>query len=351
MALRCGEDGFPVGFHVDDGPAFGGGFVEGFVEFADAGGTVVGVFAFGVGVVDEEGEARAEGGVAGGGVLEHLEVAVGVAEGHDGAFSDDAVDGLGFAGAVVDEFDFGFLDEEGGVAAHLEGRDAAAADDLFGRDAVGLLGKAAHEFDTAAGDDEGFEAVRAEVGEEFEHRLVDALDVGAVEPSGAAAVMSQSETMALNSSVVMPEWVTATISSMPFSPAAARPFISPARTDLKGSFSCQSGCCGAMALMRSRAKRNWKYIGCSHQRVPSLSKVAMRSSGLTKSGEPSFVTRSTKSVTDFLVGPSFQEGSGSSAAFAAAENTSSRITLIHAASRFMVVPLLEKEYSGLRCRR
>jgi hypothetical protein len=45
--------------------------------------------------------------------------------------------------------------------------------------------------------------------------------------------------------------------------------------------------------------------------VPSLSKTAIRSAGVTKSGEPSVVTLATKSVIDFLVGPSFQLGSGS----------------------------------------
>src|SRR5437764_14825370 len=45
--------------------------------------------------------------------------------------------------------------------------------------------------------------------------------------------------------------------------------------------------------------------------MPSLSKVAMRSSGLTKSGEPSFVTFSTKATIAFFGAVSFQEGSGS----------------------------------------
>src|SRR4029077_1315417 len=55
----------------------------------------------------------------------------------------------------------------------------------------------------------------------------------------------------------------------------------------------------------------WKYIGCSHQSVPSLSNVAIRSGGGTKSGEPSFVTFSTKETMACLAGPSFHEGSGS----------------------------------------
>src|SRR5438046_7923779 len=39
----------------------------------------------------------------------------------------------------------------------------------------------------------------------------------------------------------------------------------------------------------------------------------MRSSGGTKSGEPSFVTLATNSVMDFFAGPSFHEANGSAA--------------------------------------
>jgi len=47
--------------------------------------------------------------------------------------------------------------------------------------------------------------------------------------------------------------------------------------------------------------------------VPSLSNTAMRSATGTKSGEPSLVTFSTNSTTDFLAVPSFYEGSRSAA--------------------------------------
>jgi hypothetical protein len=49
----------------------------------------------------------------------------------------------------------------------------------------------------------------------------------------------------------------------------------------------------------------------SHQRVPLLSEVAMRSGTGTKSGETGFVTFSTKAIIDFFATPSFQDGSGS----------------------------------------
>ena len=47
--------------------------------------------------------------------------------------------------------------------------------------------------------------------------------------------------------------------------------------------------------------------------MPSLSKVAIRSGGGTKSGPPSRVTRATKSTIDFFAAPSFHDGSGSAA--------------------------------------
>ena len=63
--------------------------VERLVELADVRLAVVGPLALGVGVVDEEAEARA---AAGGGPLQHLQVAVGVAEGGDRAAADVRLD-------------------------------------------------------------------------------------------------------------------------------------------------------------------------------------------------------------------------------------------------------------------
>src|SRR5664279_1464395 len=50
------------------------------------------------------------------------------------------------------------------------------------------------------------------------------------------------------------------------------------------------------------------YIGFSSQRVPSLSKVAIRSMGATNVSLYSAVTRSTKSRMARFASPSFQEG-------------------------------------------
>jgi hypothetical protein len=56
---------------------------------------------------------------------------------------------------------------------------------------------------------------------------------------------------------------------------------------------------------------NWKYNGFSDHSVPSLSNVAIRSAGGTKSGEPGVVTFFTKVMIDSFALPSFQDGRGS----------------------------------------
>ena len=124
---------------------------------------------------------------------------------------------------------------------------------------------------------------------------------------------SQSLTIRSNSSVVMPACVAMTISTIACSPPASAAFTSPRSSDANGSFSFHSGCWGARAFTRSSAKSNWKYIGCSAQSVPSLSKTATRSAGGTKSGEPGFVTLATKSTIARFALPSFQDASGSAA--------------------------------------
>ena len=122
----------------------------------------------------------------------------------------------GLPGLVVDEVDLRRLQEHRLAVAHLELRHADAADDLLGRDAVDLLGEDAHEFDAAARDDEGLEAVGAQVGEQLEHRLVDAGRCTAAGSAGAAPCAIQSWTICANSSVVMPACVAAMTSNEPF---------------------------------------------------------------------------------------------------------------------------------------
>jgi hypothetical protein len=69
--------------------------------------------------------------------------------------------------------------------------------------------------------------------------------------------------------------------------------------------------------------------------VPSLSKVAIRSAGGTKSGEPCFVTRSTKATMAVLGAVSFHDGSGAWARLGAVQEiansamAAARTRLIH----------------------
>ena len=106
---------------------------------------------------------------------------------------------------------------------------------------------------------------------------------------------------------------------MPSSPVAMTPFMSPAIADLNGSWLFHSGCSGAIRLTSSSAKASWKYIGCSAQRVPSLSKVAIRSAGAMNDGEASFVAPATNVTIARLGAVSFHDGNGSVCATARAE--------------------------------
>jgi hypothetical protein len=60
----------------------------------------------------------------------------------------------------------------------------------------------------------------------------------------------------------------------------------PGRHGLEGLLALPLGMRGANALMRSSAKANCTYTGCSDQSVPSLSNTAMRSTTGTKRGLP-----------------------------------------------------------------
>jgi hypothetical protein len=82
-------DRLPVVFHARNGPASGFCFVEALVELADVGLAVIGSFALGSGVMDGEAESWA---AACGGSLQHLEVAIGVAEGGNRASADMTLD-------------------------------------------------------------------------------------------------------------------------------------------------------------------------------------------------------------------------------------------------------------------
>src|SRR5215510_14996494 len=85
----------------------------------------------------------------------------------------------------------------------------------------------------------------------------------------------------------------------------------PDITVLNGSTLASSGLAFTTAGTRSKQYTICEYMGCSTHRVPSWSKVAMRSAGGTNFGLPCVVVASTNLTIACLAAPSFQEGSGS----------------------------------------
>src|SRR5215471_3396971 len=102
------KDSLPIGFHADDNPFLRHGLVERLVELADRRLPVVGELALGVVVVHEEHQAPARPRL---GELQHLQVAVRVAERGYRPAADRAVDAHRLARAVVDEIELGLAPE------------------------------------------------------------------------------------------------------------------------------------------------------------------------------------------------------------------------------------------------
>ena len=92
----------PVILHVDHNPATLSGLVETSVEAAHVRVAVVGPFALVVRVVDDHSKARS---LASCGPLQHLKVTIGIAEGRDGAQTDELVNTNRLSRPVVDEVD------------------------------------------------------------------------------------------------------------------------------------------------------------------------------------------------------------------------------------------------------
>src|SRR4030095_11504913 len=172
-----GVDLLPVALHVYDGPALRVRLVERLVEPADRGLAIVRPLPRCVGVADQPHES----GTVAGGPLQHLLVAVGVAEREDRPAPDEAMDADRLSGLVVDMNHLRQLHEDGLPVAHLEFRLPDAADDLLRWDAVHLLGEDPHEVDPAARDNESLEAVGPQVQQQLQHGLVDELAVAALE--------------------------------------------------------------------------------------------------------------------------------------------------------------------------
>ena len=139
----------------------------------------------------------------------------------------------------------------------------------------------------------------------------------------------------------MPACAAIMISTIAFSPPASAPFMSPLSSEAKGSLSCHSGMLRRQRLHAVEREGSWKYIGCSAQSVPSLSKMAMRSAGGTKSGEPSLSLVSTKATMAFFGAPSFHDGSGSDWACAcvkaSAKSAAHQVRLLCTSWEFLVI--------------
>src|SRR4051794_10120883 len=95
-----------------------------------------------------------------------------------------------------------------------------------------------------------------------------------------------------------------------------RYFLSSSRKALNGCLDFKDWFFSAASLRRCIAKR-LSMTGCSAHRVPSLSNVAIRSSGATKSGVPRTVNFLMKAIMSFFGAVSLQDGSGSDATFLA----------------------------------
>src|SRR5262249_9450731 len=102
------EHPLPIAFHVDDRPALRIGLIERFVEPPDRRFPIVGPPACGIGVRDEANEALPAPRRR---PLEHLLIAVGVAEGEDRTPADEPVDADRLTRLVVDEVDLRKADE------------------------------------------------------------------------------------------------------------------------------------------------------------------------------------------------------------------------------------------------
>ena len=126
--------------------AFRGGFVETLVEFGEMVCAIVGVFAFGVIVVNVKAESTA---AASANILQHLKVSVRVAERGDRSTADMLMNADRLAHLVVDEIQLRQSHDDRLFVSQFEFRLDAAADHLFRRDAIGRFRPRAHELNAA----------------------------------------------------------------------------------------------------------------------------------------------------------------------------------------------------------
>ena len=187
----------------------------------------------------------------------------------------------------------------------------ARADHLLARDAVGLLGEGADQVDAAAGDDEGLEAVRAQIAEQLDLRPVGAL----LEQPAELRVPRRGKPVARDAVELFlghPGMGRRTaISNAPACRARAMRLQVALQERLEGLPLPQRRVLGGERLEPVDARRRAAPAAAARTTAcRRCRRSAMRSAGRTKSGPPSVVTRATKSrIADFAM-PSFQDGSG-----------------------------------------
>src|SRR5215510_6933645 len=102
MLPRGRIDDVPVVLHAHDSPPLRHGFIPTFAELLQLVGTVIGVFARRVVMVNEHRETRSASGRC---PLEHLQIAVGIAKGRNRTAADAALNADRLTFLVVDQID------------------------------------------------------------------------------------------------------------------------------------------------------------------------------------------------------------------------------------------------------
>ncbi|MNT06151.1 hypothetical protein D3C72_1408050 [compost metagenome] len=113
--------------------------------------------------------------------MQHLQVAVGIAERKNRLAADEFIDGHGLARAVVVVVQLGQAHQHRLAVLHLKFGDEGGADDLLRRNAVDVLRPGAHELDFAARHDVGLEAIAAQVVQQLAHGREGQAGIGLLE--------------------------------------------------------------------------------------------------------------------------------------------------------------------------
>ncbi len=186
----------------------------------------------------------------------------------------------------------------------------AAADHLLGRDAVHLVRPWTHEIDAAARHDVRLEAVGAQIGQQFQHRLVHHRRVRLVESRVARRDEPLGDHARIRPSTC-PCSSRRSSSSNPFSPPASAPLMSPCSSDANGSVVLPLG-----MLRREHLDPIDDEEELRIQRLFGPERSVVVEGGDARGDwneirRPGVVTLATKATMDCLTVPSFHDGSGS----------------------------------------